>query len=69
MIDYLLRANNLVWSSDWNADEVGYDHLGDAVIGLYIFTNQSDEKSWCMYINMDTMELLEIWSNNDDEDF
>lgn len=45
---------NLGWSSDWNGDEVGYDHVD--VVGLYLL-NDTD---FGFYINMETMEILEV---------
>lgn len=67
MIELLLSLN-LAWSSDWMAEEVGYENLGDVVVGLYIFTNESDGQSYSMYIDVDNMVLLEIWKNDDDEE-
>ena len=48
-----LDFGKLHWSSDWNADEVGYDDRN--VVGLYHYHELS------MYIDMETDEVLEIW--------
>ena len=60
MINYTvtLQLNNLIWQSDWNSDEVGYEDR-ETVIGLY--ANWINEEEWNYYIDMDTMELLEFW--------
>jgi hypothetical protein len=52
----------LLWSSDWNGDEVGYDHL--PVVGLYTWKDKGID----MYIDMETMRILEIWSTEEDEE-
>lgn len=60
MINYTvtLQLNNLLWQSDWNSDECGFEDR-DTVIGLY--SNWINEEEWNYYIDMDTMELLEFW--------
>lgn len=67
-----LKFKNLIWSSDWNGYEVGYD--GIDVVGLYSFTLDSDwidndysDKEVNMYINTENGEVLETWICQDDE--
>ena len=57
-IDGLLHLDNLVWQSDWNGDEVGFDDV--AIVGLYS-QERSDEKTYNFYIDMETMRILDFW--------
>ena len=50
------------WYSDWNGYEVGYPEI-DAV-GLY----RIDENT-CAYINCETGEIIESWTDDDEEEF
>jgi hypothetical protein len=51
------------WQSDWNGDEVGWDHVD--VVGLYdIFI---DGKWQSCYIDAQTGDLLEILEPMEDE--
>lgn len=52
---------NLRWQSDWNGYEVGFDDV--LVVGLYT----SDELACDFYINIETLEILEVMPHNDDE--
>ena len=52
-----MELNNLVWSSDWNGDEVGYPELG--VVGLY--SQEREDGSYSFYIDMETNKVLEFW--------
>ena len=56
-----IELNNLVWSSDWNGDEVGYPELG--VVGLY--SQDRDDGCYCFYIDMDTNKVLEFWKEEE----
>ena len=56
-----IELNNLVWSSDWNGDEVGYPELG--VVGLY--SQERDDGSYSFYIDMETNQVLEFWKEED----
>ena len=56
-----IELNNLVWSSDWNGDEVGYPELG--VVGLY--SQDRDDGSYCFYIDMDTNKVLDFWKEEE----
>lgn len=48
------------WYSDWNGDEVGYDHLN--VVGLYGIA-----ENVMAYIDTETGAILEHWYDNEDE--
>lgn len=57
-----LKLNeDLLWESDWNGDEVGYDEV--SVVGLY----REKDKERYFYIDMETMEILEVWENYENE--
>ena len=56
-----IELNNLVWSSDWNGDEVGYPELG--VVGLY--SQDRDDGSYSFYIDMETNKVLEFWKEEE----
>ncbi|MDK1672801.1 hypothetical protein QOK74_07945 [Staphylococcus saprophyticus] len=47
------------WSSDWNGDEVGYPEIN--VVGLYSYHELN------LYIDMETLEVLEAWFDVEDE--
>lgn len=53
---------DLIWSSDWNGDEVGYDELN--VVGLYILK----DTDFGFYIDMDTMRILEVIYYGEEEE-
>lgn len=49
------------WQSDWNGDEVGWDHIN--VVGLYDLTDKTG-KVTTAYINAENGDLLEtIWDD------
>lgn len=51
---------NLSWCSDWQGDEVGFpDSL---VVGLY---SLRDNPSVHLYIDVETMEILDMWKVED----
>lgn len=56
-----ISLNNLLWSSDWNGDEVGYPESG--VVGLY--SQERDDGSYSFYIDMYTREILDFWKDED----
>ena len=56
-----IELNNLVWSSDWNGDEIGYPELG--VVGLY--SQDRDYGCYCFYIDMDTNKVLDFWKEEE----
>lgn len=56
-----LNFEDLMWSSDWNGYEVGYDDIG--VVGLYTVKDMDID----LYIDMETMQILEIFCTQDHE--
>lgn len=52
---------DLRWQSDWNGCEVGYPEV--SVVGLYGWRDTNVE----LYLNVETMEILDMWEMNDDE--
>lgn len=57
-----ISPHRLAWSSDWNGDEVGYDEVN--VVGLYLIK----DTDYGVYINMETMEILDILYFGEDEE-
>jgi len=55
--------DRLHWWSDWNGDEVGYDHI--LVVGLYGFEYKG--KEYGVYIDVETMKALEVFDYEDEE--
>lgn len=56
-----ISLNNLLWSSDWNGDEVGYPKSD--VVGLY--SQERDDGRYSFYIDMYTREILDFWKDED----
>lgn len=54
-MNFLLNLNCL-WQSDWNGYEVGFDNAN--VVGLYQLKMNPDIH---FYINMETLEVLDVW--------
>lgn len=52
----------LMWSSDWNGDEVGYPEI--EVVGLY--ADPGDK--YMYYVNSDTGEVLDVWTTVEDDE-
>lgn len=52
---------DLLWSSDWNGYEVGFDDVD--VVGLYRLSGTSVH----FYIDMTTNKILHAWGYSDDE--
>lgn len=48
----------LGWSSDWDGEDIGYPDI--SVVGYYCY--DTDEISINAYIDMDTGNVLELWS-------
>lgn len=48
------------WQSDWNGDEVGFDHLN--VVGLYSLAGVY------VYINAETGEIIQVLEGMEDEE-
>lgn len=55
--------HQLRWSSDWNGDEVGYDHI--PVVGLYFFTYE--DKEYGVYIDTESGKALDVWDDEEEE--
>lgn len=58
--DLILNVD-LIWQSDWSGDEVGFDDV--LVVGLY---GLRDEEVY-LYIDMETMIVLDAWTFDDEE--
>ena len=56
-----IELTNLVWSSDWNGDEVGYPE--SEVVGLY--SQERDDGSYSFYIDMETYKVLDFWKEDE----
>lgn len=52
---------DLLWQSDWNGYEVGYDNV--PVVGLYQLRNSEVY----FYIDMQTNKILEAWGESEFE--
>jgi hypothetical protein len=57
----LLFNKDLLWESDWNGDEVGYDDV--LVVGCYRLANTNVY----LYIDMETYTILEAFEMVEDE--
>lgn len=53
--------NGWIWQSDWNGDELGYDHI--LIVGLY----QIEEGTYA-YVNTETGEILEQWEEEEEDE-
>ncbi len=53
----------VVWSSDWNGYEVGFDEV--EVVGLYSFEDY-DGCRYHMYVDVEHNEILEIWPEEEE---
>ncbi|ELK4158079.1 hypothetical protein Q6858_000676 [Staphylococcus pseudintermedius] len=49
--------SKLMWHSDWNGDEVGYDDVD--VVGYYSYHDLN------LYIDANTLNILEAWFDED----
>lgn len=54
-----IDLNSLHWYSDFNGDEVGYSYSN--VVGYYMYYDLN------MYIDMDTLNVLELWFDEEEE--
>lgn len=58
-----VNFEKLIWQSDFNGDEMGYDDVD--VVGIYI-----DFQTDVVYeINMETMEILNVWQVLEEETY
>ncbi len=62
MLNPWLPSQKLNWNSDWDGEDVGYE--GVDVVGLYTIANTSID----VYIDMSTMQILEIICYEDHEE-
>lgn len=61
MLNPWLPSQKLRWNSDFNGYEVGYEDV--SVVGVYSIENDID-----MYINMENMQILEIFCCKEHEE-
>lgn len=54
-----IDLNSLHWYSDFNGDEVGHPYSN--VVGYYMYYNLN------MYIDMETLNVLELWFDEEEE--
>ena len=54
-----IELTDLVWSSDWNGDEVGYPE--SEVVGLY--SQERGDGSYSFYLDMETHKMLDFWKD------
>jgi hypothetical protein len=57
-----IDMSHLRWESDWNGHEVGHDDV--LVVGLY---RLADTNTY-FYIDMETNEIVEYWSDEMDDE-
>lgn len=57
-----VNFETLIWQSDFNGDEVGYDDVD--VVGFYM----DFQKNILYEINMETMEILNVERFGEDEE-
>ena len=62
MLNPWIPTRKLNWSSDWNGDEVGHDNR--LVVGLYSLVDSDFD----LYIDLETMQILEIFCTKDHEE-
>ena len=58
-----VNFENLIWQSDFNGDEVGYDDVD--VVGFYM----DFQKNILHEINMETMEILNVERFGEEEEY
>ena len=58
-----IELTNLVWSSDWIGDEVGYPEL--EIVGLY--SQERDDGWYSFYLDMETYKVLDFWKWEEEE--
>ena len=60
----MLEELGLIWESDWNGDEVGYDDV--LIVGLWTLP-LTDGRLVHMNIDYETNTVLDSWINNEGE--
>lgn len=61
-LDLSIFLEGLVWQSDWNGDEVGFDEVD--VVGLYSMEKDTGE-IYNFYIDMNELRILDFWVDID----
>lgn len=56
-----IELTDLVWSSDWNGDEVGYPDT--EVVGLY--SQERDDGRYDFYLDIETGKVLDFWKDEE----
>lgn len=56
-----LDLPNLIWSSDWVGDEVGFPE--SEVVGLY--SQERYDGTYSFYIDMEMNKVLEFWKDEE----
>ena len=54
-----IDLNSFHWLSDFNGDEVGYSYSN--IVGYYMYYDLN------MYIDMETLNVLEMWFDEEEE--
>ena len=54
-----IDLNSFHWLSDFNGDEVGYSYSN--IVGYYMYYDLN------MYIDMETLNVLELWFDEEEE--
>ena len=55
----LFELTDLIWSSDWNGDEVGFPE--SEVVGLY--SQERDDGTYSFYIDFEKFKILDFWKD------
>ena len=55
----LFELTDLIWSSDWNGDEVGFPE--SEVVGLY--SQERDDGTYSFYIDFEKCKILDFWKD------
>lgn len=63
MVEFILslKLDNLVWSSDFNGDEVGFPEVD--VVGIY--TQQREDGEYSFLIDTATWEILDFYKDEE----
>ena len=59
----LIELTDLVWSSDWDGEDVGYPE--SEIVGMY--SQERDDGHYRFYIDMDTGRVLDFWKDDMEE--
>lgn len=61
MIDVSVK---MLWSSDWNGEEVGYPE--STIVSLYTAENE-EGKTLYLYVDIENNKILDFWIDNEEE--